>query len=239
MNNNNTMMAAARPVAISKTGGASDSATPGSSAAAAPVQMPSERTQEDLELAARLIEHSQGGRVNSREQAASAQSQPTSNTPPAERRPSPVSTDGEGSRSTGDADEQARLSDDGYSNQNLSLPSIHELTWVKQRKPFNTGMGGAGQVCRYVHVASQCLYETNTDSDKQLRHHSNTALETIASRRHHLQRLWPVPESPEPDATRQPQARLARPIQHAGPDRPARARHFTQGSYWRRNLCHG
>ena len=134
----------------------------------ATAQVPSERTQEDLELAARLIEHSQGGRVNSREQAASTSSQPASTASQAEPRRSPISTDGEGSRSrsTGgdadvdvdmDADDQARSSDDGLGNQNLSLPSIHELTWVKQRKPFNTGLGGAGQVCRYVNYLALML----------------------------------------------------------------------------------
>ena len=110
----------------------------------------SERTKEELELAERLIEHSQG--------IQRGPSHP-------DRRSTPSSTDGE-SRSGADTGE-SRLSDDGAAQTrphtqqpgqsqqqqqqpNLQLPSIHELTWVKQRKPFNTGMGGAGQVCRYA-----------------------------------------------------------------------------------------
>lgn len=148
------------------------------------VQVSSERTKEELELAERLIEHSQGARLNPRESTSQSQTQATATTPtrpqqtqtpsgltqsqkhtprqattPAQgstepRRYTPLSTDGE-SRSGGDVDvdDPSRISDGGTSpNQNLSLPSIHELTWVKQRKPFNTGMGGAGQVCRYVSI---------------------------------------------------------------------------------------
>jgi GATA-binding protein len=122
--------------------------------AQAPAPMSHERSKEELELAERLIEHSQG-----------IQHTPLPNP---ERRTTPSTADG-ASRSGGDVD---RLSDDGGSDtslsaqqqqqqqqqqhahqqqqQNLQLPSIHELTWVKQRKPFNTGMGGAGQVCRCV-----------------------------------------------------------------------------------------
>ncbi|KAI5252820.1 hypothetical protein E4T42_03122 [Aureobasidium subglaciale] len=118
---------------------------------AAGARLSNERSKEELELAERLIEHSQG-----------IQHGPTI----ADRRTTPSTVDG-GSRSGGDVE---RLSDDGGSEtspsakqqqqqltpqhshhqqqqQNLQLPSIHELTWVKQRKPFNTGMGGAGQVC--------------------------------------------------------------------------------------------
>ncbi|KAG9662962.1 GATA-type transcriptional repressor SRE, partial [Aureobasidium melanogenum] len=124
---------------------------PASTLAPSPVAAPrlsNERSKEELELAERLIEHSQG-----------IQHGP----PIADRRTTPSTADG-GSRTGGDVE---RLSDDGgsetslsaqqqqltpqHSNhqqqQNLQLPSIHELTWVKQRKPFNTGMGGAGQVC--------------------------------------------------------------------------------------------
>lgn len=120
------------------------------SPAAAP-RLSNERSKEELELAERLIEHSQG-----------IQRGPSV----IDHRTSPSTADG-GSRSGGEVE---RLSDDGASEsslsaqqpqitpqhahqqqqQNLQLPSIHELTWVKQRKPFNTGMGGAGQVCRYV-----------------------------------------------------------------------------------------
>ncbi|KAI4715942.1 hypothetical protein E4T48_07873 [Aureobasidium sp. EXF-10727] len=122
-----------------------------STLAPSPVAAPhlsNERSKEELELAERLIEHSQG-----------IQHGP----PITDRRTTPSTADG-GSRSGGDVE---RLSDDGGSEtslsaqqqqltpqhshnqqqQNLQLPSIHELTWVKQRKPFNTGMGGAGQVC--------------------------------------------------------------------------------------------
>ena len=126
---------------------------PASTLAPSPVAGPrlsNERSKEELELAERLIEHSQG----------------IQHAPPiVDRRTTPSTADG-GSRSGGDVE---RLSDDGGSEtslsaqqqqltpqhshhqqqQNLQLPSIHELTWVKQRKPFNTGMGGAGQVCRY------------------------------------------------------------------------------------------
>ncbi|KAI4762717.1 hypothetical protein E4T52_05233 [Aureobasidium sp. EXF-3400] len=124
---------------------------PASTLAPSPVAGPrlsNERSKEELELAERLIEHSQG-----------IQHAP----PTVDRRTTPSTADG-GSRSGGDVE---RLSDDGGSEtslsaqqqqltpqhshhqqqQNLQLPSIHELTWVKQRKPFNTGMGGAGQVC--------------------------------------------------------------------------------------------
>ncbi|KAI4745018.1 hypothetical protein E4T50_04637 [Aureobasidium sp. EXF-12298] len=124
---------------------------PASTLAPSPVAGPrlsNERSKEELELAERLIEHSQG----------------IQHAPPiVDRRTTPSTADG-GSRSGGDVE---RLSDDGGSEtslsaqqqqltpqhshhqqqQNLQLPSIHELTWVKQRKPFNTGMGGAGQVC--------------------------------------------------------------------------------------------
>lgn len=102
----------------------------------------SERSKEELELAERLIEHSQGIQANNREMGPPAHS---------EVRRTSTSTDG-GSRSTGDGEEQQRgASVEGSGQaQNLSLPSIHELTWIKQRKPFNTGMGGAGQVCRCV-----------------------------------------------------------------------------------------
>ncbi|CAD0058188.1 MAG: NMT1-domain-containing protein [Aureobasidium pullulans] len=124
---------------------------PATTLAPSPVAGPrlsTERSKEELELAERLIEHSQG----------------IQHAPPiADRRTTPSTADG-GSRSGGDVE---RLSDDGGSEtslsaqqqqltpqhshhqqqQNLQLPSIHELTWVKQRKPFNTGMGGAGQVC--------------------------------------------------------------------------------------------
>lgn len=127
---------------------------PASTLAPSPVAGPrlsNERSKEELELAERLIEHSQG----------------IQHAPPiVDRRTTPSTADG-GSRSGGDVE---RLSDDGGSEtslsaqqqqltpqhshhqqqQNLQLPSIHELTWVKQRKPFNTGMGGAGQVCRYL-----------------------------------------------------------------------------------------
>ncbi|KEQ72848.1 hypothetical protein M436DRAFT_64023 [Aureobasidium namibiae CBS 147.97] len=124
---------------------------PASTLAPSPVAGPrlsNERSKEELELAERLIEHSQG----------------IQHAPPiVDRRTTPSTADG-GSRSGGDVERQ---SDDGGSEtslsaqqqqltpqhshhqqqQNLQLPSIHELTWVKQRKPFNTGMGGAGQVC--------------------------------------------------------------------------------------------
>jgi len=138
-------------------------ATVGEPSSTSVVSIPSEPTKEDLELAASLIEHSQSGRTSVRErqrrlsqpqQHQEQQLVPTallsaSTSTQPDRRPSPSSTEGE-SRSNGEVDEQARLSDDGLASQNMSLPSIHELTWVKQRKPFNTGMGGAGQVCRYV-----------------------------------------------------------------------------------------
>ncbi|KAL1311770.1 hypothetical protein AAFC00_001856 [Neodothiora populina] len=170
------------------------SASSATAAALAPgIQMPPERTKEELELAERLIEHSQGARVNSREHAAAtvsksetqpSQAQFQSHQKPSQQhqqqqeqpqqqpqqqsqhhnhhlhhqqqdsqlqqdqpqqRLSPLSNDG-GHRSG--EDEQRQTSEEGNSpGQNLSLPSIHELTWVKQRKPFNTGLGGAGQVC--------------------------------------------------------------------------------------------
>ncbi|KAK6001091.1 hypothetical protein QM012_003174 [Aureobasidium pullulans] len=125
---------------------------PASTLAPSPVaasRLSNERSKEELELAERLIEHSQG----------------IQHAPPIiDRRTTPSTADG-GSRNGGDVE---RLSEDGGSEtslsaqqqqqltpqhsthqqqQNLQLPSIHELTWVKQRKPFNTGMGGAGQVC--------------------------------------------------------------------------------------------
>ncbi|GAB7346878.1 hypothetical protein MBLNU459_g1959t1 [Dothideomycetes sp. NU459] len=106
----------------------------------------SERSKEELELAERLIEHSQGIQANTRDMPP----------PPAqpEAPAASVSSDG-ASRSTGEAEPEAEgdeqhgaLVDDGTGNaQSFSLPSIHELTWIKQRKPFNMGMGGAGQVC--------------------------------------------------------------------------------------------
>ncbi|KAF7846470.1 hypothetical protein BT93_L4295 [Corymbia citriodora subsp. variegata] len=103
------------------------------------VRLPSDRSKEELELAERLIEHSQGIQDNLRDRnvvVISANQDVRSN---------PNSTDGD-SRVSGEGDEQLRTSDDGLNqNSNMVLPSIHELTWVKQRKPFNTGMGGAGQ----------------------------------------------------------------------------------------------
>nr|WCD57911.1 GATA transcription factor SreA [Aureobasidium melanogenum] len=124
---------------------------PASTLAPSPVAAPrlsNERSKEELELAERLIEHSQGIQHGA---------------PIVDRRTTPSTADG-GSRNGGDVEP---LSEDGGSEtslsaqqqqltpqnshhqqqQNLQLPSIHELTWVKQRKPFNTGMGGAGQVC--------------------------------------------------------------------------------------------
>lgn len=120
-------------------------------------QLSGERSKEELELAERLIEHSQGARLNTRDQSLPTPSQPPrpeQQQQQQQRRQSYTSTEEE-SRSVGeqDGEEQSRVSDDGSGQaQNFSLPSIHELTWVKQRKPFNTGMGGAGQVCRYVDV---------------------------------------------------------------------------------------
>jgi hypothetical protein len=151
---------------------------PASTLAPDPVAAPrlsNERSKEELELAERLIEHSQG-----------IQHGP----PITDRRTTPSTADG------GDVE---RLSDDGGSEtslsaqqqqltpqhsshqqqQNLQLPSIHELTWVKQRKPFNTGMGGAGQVCRYLYSCIICSSRANQVSAIAVRreHHYGDVLQ--------------------------------------------------------------
>lgn len=123
-------------------------------------QLPRARSKEDLELAERLIEHSQAARLNNRESSPPIQSRLEDQTSPLPTDAEPHSH-GEGhqlpadaethSHGDGDVDgeDMNQMSDDGASSSNNNLlPSIHELTWVKQRKPFNTGMGGAGQVCR-------------------------------------------------------------------------------------------
>lgn len=136
------------------------------SGSATAARLSSERSKEELELAERLIEHSQGIQSSARESHTAGpstapavehyQAIPSSSIPKANDRSSPGSADGEAYGGI-EGDDQMQLSDDGSatSAQQMSLPSIHELTWVKQRKPFNTGMGGAGQVCRYVLALSQ------------------------------------------------------------------------------------
>ena len=189
-----------------------------------PIQLNREPSQQELEVARQLIEHSQS--------IPSQQSQEA-------LRANAYAQDGssyEGESSNGLSPQEHHDLGDSVQEYSQPYPSMQTMTPTQRRSPAS-GLVPGGQMCRYFE-SSQMQGESVTDSQQQLRNYENPALETLTHGCGHLQRVRALLQGQKSNATSWSEARCRR-ARPATRRAAARQRHITVLFLYsrRRDVC--
>lgn len=157
-------------------------------------QLSREMSQQELDAAQQLIEHSQS--IPRRHSPGSAQGGDQHMQDA--RRSGEEGENGVQSQEHHDLSDSVSMYQRPHPYPSAPLLQDNDMTPGQRRQQSNPSTPG-GQMCRYALYLK--IRQNFTDPPQQLRNNTNPTLETLSSRRGDLQRLWTLLQSEEPNAT--------------------------------------